>query len=164
MRDSRQAPESFFRPGSHRPAMGFSRILFPDGRSPALTRAAREAPVGRGDPIGMRLARRAPPPLPGSQNAPFGSQSNDSYWGFSPRLGRLGNSPAQPFFARRTSLFDVFPDPSARHARLSRHAPHGREGQRKKERVYTLPSAHVRTRMRARPPLRERELFQNNLL
>ena len=90
-----QRPSRASRPGSHRPARPRRPALSPMGESPALTRAAREAPVGQGGPD--------------------------------------------------------------RDARGARHAPHGREGQRKKERVYTLPSAHVRTRMRAPARLYEKE-------
>ena len=70
-----------------------------------------------------------------------------------PALSPMGEFPALARAAREAPVGQGGPD------RDARHAPHGREGQRKKEGVYTLPSAHVRTRMRAPARLYEKENY-----
>ena len=68
---------------------------------------------------------------------------------------RWGNSPPDDSLSDGQLCLLGFQTP----APVTRHAPHGREGQRKKERVCILPSAHVRTRMRAPARLYEKENY-----
>ena len=68
---------------------------------------------------------------------------------------RWGNSPPDDSLSDGQLCLLGFQTP----APVTRHAPHGREGQRKKERVCMLPSAHVRTRMRAPARLYEKENY-----
>ena len=153
-RGARHAPGSFFRSGNHCPALIRSTVLSRLGNSPA-----RRSSVKRTSHF-IGLSPRAPRPKPSTRLA---------------SSARILSSPRKPInltcpFHRLLSDGGI-PHPmilcptdmtvclASRPQRPSRVEPHGREGQRKKERVCMLPSAHVRTRMRAPARLYEKENY-----
>ena len=149
-RGARRAPGSFFRSGSHCPALLRSPVLSRLGNSPARSPpcATRVSPIYQNPFFPLRPYQFDlsvhPSPLRWGNSPPDDSLSDGQ-----PHLLRF-QTPA-PATRRSPS-----PDPDGRDP-VTRVAPHGREGQRKKERVCIPPSAHMRTRICARARLYEKE-------
>lgn len=122
-RRARQAPESFFRHRNHCPAMGFSHILFPDGRFPA--RRARRGRTIAGQwgkrpsaysPPPFSLSPRASPVTPIRRNPFFPLETNQIDLSARPSPLRWGNSPPgqSPSDGQRHLLGSQTPAPVAR--------------------------------------------------
>lgn len=156
MRGARDAPESFFRPGSHCPAMGFSRVLFPDGRFPARhARRPRSPSRARGVRSGC-VTRVAPHRPSQDPRMPLSGLRAMILIGDFPRAWvAWGIPPARSFSVRRTSLFDWLPDPSARDA--SRLPWEGGPTE-EEESVYTTLRARAYAYMRAPASTRKRTI------